>query len=283
MSRFLGQLVPPILKPVLKRTLRRRRWRRRVPQLGVPILSRGSYRVEFTRVELAGELYLVPRYAVHRPACQAVLSGRRYEPLTHDLVRDLLSARGGDLIHAGTFFGDMLPSFSRRCPGTVYAFEPVLENYLLAKLSIEQNDLANVAIFNAGLGSGLSIARVDTGEQAGPHQGGASHMAEKGQRTCLMTIDSLGLADVSVIQLDVERFELEALRGAVQTIEACRPTILIEDNSENCGDFLRGLSYVYAGSVPGLRVWATASNQMGIRHILREVLGHTRKPVRKAG
>lgn len=226
---------------------------------------------------------MVPRYAVHRPACQAILSGRRYEPITHDLVHALLSARGGNLIHAGTFFGDMLPSFSRTCPGTVYAFEPVLENYLLAKLSIEQNDLGNVVIFNAGLGSGLSVALVDTGEQAGPHRGGSSRMAEKGQRTCLMTIDSLGLEDVSVIQLDVEGFELEALRGAAQSIETCHPTILVEDNSENCGDFLRTLSYVYAGSVPGLHVWAATSNEVGIRRILWEVAGDARKDARKAG
>jgi hypothetical protein len=86
------------------------------------------------------------------------LSGRLYEPRTDKLVSRFLECRGGDLIHAGTFFGDMLPTFSRSCPGTVYAFEPVLENFILAKLCVDTNKLENVFLINAGLGDNLSIA-----------------------------------------------------------------------------------------------------------------------------
>lgn len=44
----------------------------------------------------------------------------------------------------------------------------------------------------------------------------------------LLAIDDLRLSRVDLIKIDVERMELDALRGAVQTIERCRPTLIIE-------------------------------------------------------
>ena len=45
-----------------------------------------------------------------------------------------------------------------------------------------------------------------------------------------MSIDALGLDQLSLIQLDVEGHELLALQGAQKTIERCAPIIMIEDN-----------------------------------------------------
>lgn len=276
MAQGLRQFVPPILRPFIRRLLRHLAPVRIGGGAQLPGMSNDSYRVNFRRVQAGGEFYFVPAYAINRPACQAILSGHYYEPLTHRLIQDLLNARTGDLIHAGTFFGDMLPSFSHSCAGTVYAFEPVLENYVLAKLSIEENDLDNVLIFNAGLGSELSAIRIDTGGEMGAHYGGGSRIAEAGQRTLMMTIDSLGLQSVSVLQLDVEGSELEALRGGVRTIKGSEPTILIEDNLGNCEPFLRSLSYVPVGSIPGLDLWATEASAVRIRNIVQDVVGDAR-------
>ena len=54
------------------------------------------------------------------------------------------------MVHAGTF-GDMLPNFSSlsKEPCT---FEPVLEN-LSWQISVERNQLRNVVLQNAALGS----------------------------------------------------------------------------------------------------------------------------------
>jgi hypothetical protein len=43
-----------------------------------------------------------------------------------------------------------------------------------------------------------------------------------------MTLDSLGLTDVSFMKIDIEGYEYYALLGAVDTITACRPVILYE-------------------------------------------------------
>lgn len=56
---------------------------------------------------------------------------------------------------------------------------------------------------------------------------GNEHHREHIKIQCI-TIDSLVLTDVAAMKIDVERHELAVLRGAMQTIERCRPTMLIE-------------------------------------------------------
>ena len=218
-----------------------------------PGAGASDYRIAFRRLAFEGDAFFLPRYAEHRPAVTEMLAGRRYEPATHVLMERLLRARPGDLIHAGTFFGDMLPTFARACRGTVLAFEPVLENYVLAKLCVQENGLDNVVMVNAGLAEAVGTARIDTGEER--HRGGTSEIAETGQPTALLPIDAFGREAVAVIQLDVEGHELSALRGAGRTLAASRPFVLVEDNRRECGPFLEGLGYEHRGAVPGLEVW----------------------------
>lgn len=272
MKDLVKQFVPPILLSGLRIFRKKQR-------IGVnvaighqkPKLSDSLYQIDFKHIDAGSEVHFVPIYAVHRPACQEVLAGRYYEPLTHALIGALLNDKPGNMIHAGTFFGDMLPSFSRKCSGTVYAFEPVLENYVLSKICIQQNNLENVIIFNAGLGKEMRVARIDTGDETSQHRGGRSHIGDAGQLTSLVAIDRLGLNSVSIIQLDVEGSELNALEGAVQTIETCRPAVLIEDNANNCAPLLKGLEYVQVGSIPGLAVWTDNQHASHVKDILQRL------------
>lgn len=230
-------------------------------------MKEGGYHLDYETVRLEDATYFVPAYARHRPACQAALGGRFYEPDTHRLVGLLMAWRPGSMVHAGTFFGDMLPSFSRKCPGTVYAFEPVLENYVLARLCVLENDLANVALHHAALGERIGVARVETHTQS-THRGGASRIAAAGQLTTVTTIDSLGAPDVNVIELDVEGYELPALQGAAATLDRCRPVVLVEDNRHACGPFLTARAYLHLGSVPGLHIWAPNEGAGALREVL---------------
>lgn len=224
------------------------------------ILREDQYRIGFKRVNVESEVHFVPAFARHRPASRAILAGRRFEPATHALVAALMAARPGNMVHAGTFFGDMLPSFADKCSGIVYAFEPVLEHFVLARLCVEVNDLANVMLQHAGLADLAGPARVDTGVDDWVHRGGASQISETGQRTMVTTVDNQDIGDLSVLHLDVEGFERAALAGSARTIAECRPTILIEDNAGNCSPLLNRYDYTLAGDVPGLSVWAHQDN-----------------------
>lgn len=223
--------------------------------------SKTVYQVEYTKVLLQdGSTYLVPKYARHRYAAQSILSGQYYEPETHRIVSAILCNLGGNMIHAGTFFGDMIPSFSRATSGQVFAFEPVLENYILAKLCIEENNLGNVYLLNAALGDAVGVTHVTTQDADGSHLGGASQISDLGQTVAMITIDSLNIEHINLIQLDVEGFEYSALKGAEKTLLRDSPIVMIEDNLSSCCGYLEQLEYSYFGSIPGLSIWCRANH-----------------------
>lgn len=239
---------------------RAERGKRRAEMWSQPDLKRRRHRppqtdtvrvfgIEASRVRFDGARYFVPAYASHRPVSQRILDGQLAEVGLHRLVARVLGERIGSMIHAGTFFGDMLPNFAAKCPRTVYAFEPVIENYLLARRTVLANRLGNVRLVHAALSDRVSIAEIQTSVD-GQHHGGASnivtepeHPTEHRQLVPTVTIDSLRLDDLALLQLDVEGHELPALVGAIETIRRCRPIIVIEDNRANCGAFLDGLGY----------------------------------------
>jgi FkbM family methyltransferase len=196
--------------------------------------------------------FFVPEYAAHKPVAKRILSGRLVVPRLHQLVRDVLAHRPGSMVHAGAFFGDMLTSFSRKTPGTVYAFEPVLENYLFAHAAVEANRLDNVLLFHAGLGSDNALVQVETENANGRHLGGMSYIIQperrrpplNTQRVPLLTVDQFKIPDLSLIQLDVEGYEPFVLRGAERSIAAHRPVIVVEDTVGRCADLLSAWRYV---------------------------------------
>lgn len=209
--------------------------------------------VETTVVRFDGSVYYVPSYAAHRPVARKILNKGYVEPGLHRLVQRVMTRRPGSMISAGVFFGDMLPSFSRKTPGLVYAFEPVIENYLLARAVAMANDLSNVVLLHAGLGAepGPGLASIGTSRIGLRHLGGAARIISgsqeaefRWQRVPMLSIDQLAIPDLSMIQLDVEGYELLVLKGAIGTIRAQQPVIVVEDNRKECPEFLSELKYV---------------------------------------
>jgi FkbM family methyltransferase len=211
--------------------------------------------------ESNGFRFAVPDYARHRPAAKAILSGRLYEPITHEFVGCVTSKLEGSVVTAGAFFGDFLPSFSGFTQGNVYAFEPVLENYLCAGLTVELNDLHNVRLYHSALGDDIGSVDIET-LLDGQHAGGASRLisSEGDQRAPQVRLDAFGINDLVLLQLDVEGSEYGALEGARETIFQNRPIVAIEDNGKLCGPLLESYDYAHIGRIPGLSLWASARN-----------------------
>ena len=154
----------------------------------------------------------------------------------------------------------MLPTFSAAVTGNVYAFEPVLENYILANLCMQHNELKNVLLFHSALGAETQNLRINTKEFDGQHRGGASAIDSVGSLCLANSIDSLPIQNLTMIQLDIEGFELQALLGATDTIREQRPIVAIEDNHNNCSEFLDNSQYEHRLSIPGLEIWSPAEN-----------------------
>ena len=121
----------------------------------VEFIEKDTYVLDFKKVSLDGDIYFEPKYANYIPIKRGIfdktLYGTIHESMTHKFVANLFAHFKGSMIHAGAFCGDMLPSFSKSVNGFVYAFEPVLENFIMSKQTVMQNNLQNVFLFNAAL------------------------------------------------------------------------------------------------------------------------------------
>lgn len=133
---------------------------------------------------------------------------------------------------------------------------PVRLSALFGEVVTVEPDRANFGCLMANLGdtTGINIdARFAAfGEEPGdcrivevrPGNCGA-HRIEPGGSIPVLTIDSLGL-DPDCIWLDIEGYELHALKGARATIERCGPVICVEE---------KGLAASYGERPEDLAAW----------------------------
>lgn len=170
-----------------------------------------------------------------RPSMMATVSDvSKY--LKHIKHRNVAVQAGGNV----GIFPKELAKFFRR----VYTFEPDKENWnCLIKNATEDN----ITKINAALGDcerSVSIKSVRD-------NCGASYVSD-GLDVDLKTIDGLNLEGCDLIQLDIEGYEIFALRGAIETIKKYKPLIIIEDNGLSmrynvlkgeCDKMLRDLNY----------------------------------------
>lgn len=182
--------------------------------------------------------YCVPQSSYNRPAAQKILAGKVWES---DTIEFMLNHAGeGDIVHAGTYFGDFIPALSQACRNSakLWTFEPNPENYRCASITIAINNLQNVESHNAGLGARRDSIFMKTSDEKGNSLGGCSWMAEgdKSNQKQFTQVDILKLDDalpterkVSIIQLDVECYEKQALMGAIETIKRCKPILILEN------------------------------------------------------
>jgi len=125
-------------------------------------------------------------------------------------------------IQAGGACG-MYPKLLSKQFKTVYTFEPQHENfYFLSKNCPEKN----IIKFNAALGSETGFISLEKPENT--NQGEFTVDDTKGGIIPVLTIDSFNFPVVDFIQLDVEGYEAEVLKGAVKTIKKHKPLISIE-------------------------------------------------------
>jgi FkbM family methyltransferase len=184
--------------------------------------------------------YCVPRSAMRRPASRRVLAGLVWEESTIEYM--VAHCGDGDVVTAGTFFGDFLPPLSRALAprATLWAFEPNPESYRCAAVTVLINDLKNVKLVHGALGEKRGQGELIVSNFDGQALGGISQMkgivdqdGARGEHALpvdVIAIDEVvpASAQVSVLQLDVEGAEELALTGAIATIRRSRPVLIVE-------------------------------------------------------
>ena len=133
-----------------------------------------------------------------------------------DLCKEFRTAiqAGGNI---GIYPGALAQRFTR-----VYTVEPDAANF--AALQINTSNQQKIIARRAAFGKERGRAAID---QIQPDNIGA-HQIQQGDEFEVITIDSLGVTDCDLLQLDVEGSEHEALLGAIATIEASWPVITLE-------------------------------------------------------
>lgn len=186
------------------------------------------------------------------PVLNAIKEGRVWEATTLDYIAHH-HPKETSIVHAGTYFGDMLPLFSQLvgAKGVVWAFEPVPLFYECAMDTVQLNGLPNVALYNAalsdrpaslwmraGLGGGSKIDN----DVANPKQAGLKEV----QAVALDDLLGPDCGRIGTIHLDVEGYECIALQGALKTIAFHRPMVILEVWPEKYGEiglFMSQLGY----------------------------------------
>lgn len=179
-------------------------------------------------------VYSLPDGVSDRPAAKAVLSGGVYEPETIAFMRE--NCKTGDVIHAGTFFGDFIPALSKALAprAKLWAFEPNPGNFAAAEKTVSMNALGNVELTNAALSDTEGELLFRTRNRKGKPLGGLSrHVDKPGEgvepvQALMLDFHVPRERDVSILQLDVEGHEKQALRGAFHLIRRCRPILILE-------------------------------------------------------
>jgi FkbM family methyltransferase len=230
----IKRLIPRRMMPIARTAYRRMRFRPTDD-----ILSAAKYKAlpalkcSISYNVLGG--YCVPESSRDRPAAQAILDNHVWEPRTIEFITE--HCGHADIVHAGTFFGDFLPALSKGAApnAKVWAFEPSSENYRCARITMEINALDNVVLINAGLGSRQEQLFLRTKDEGGRPLGGHSQITRGvdllfGEQVQIVRIDDAVPPDrnVTIVQLDVEGHEKEALLGGLETIRRCRPILVLE-------------------------------------------------------
>lgn len=167
---------------------------------------------------------------------KTLLAGEVYERDTIEIIKE---HRGdGIVVHAGAFIGDMLPALSGPS-NRIYAFEPGEEFFRCCEITMALNFADNehdTTLIRKGLGAEQEFVRLLTKSTETLSEGGVSRIMThpdgvepyRMETIEVTTIDLSVPPGVSLIHLDVEGFEEQALKGAVMHLRTSKPVLILE-------------------------------------------------------
>lgn len=157
-----------------------------------------------------------------------------------------------------------------RAFGTVIAVEPSKDTFDALIWNLNQWGCTNVLARQVALGrtAGTVTMHLDEKQTKRKNTGGRFAAIDGNGEVERSTIDSWRLPDVDFLKLDIEGSELQALEGAVETLQHCRPVVLVEQKGlgeryfgESLGAvtaFLRTHGYRCVQRVGSDEIWRSA-------------------------
>jgi FkbM family methyltransferase len=181
-----------------------------------------------------------------------ILEGAAFDPQEVDMALSLLGLRrqyfgdGVAALDCGANIGVHTIEWAKRMSGwgQVIAIEAQERIYYALAGNIAINNCFNARAIHAAVAAQSGTMKVPVPDYLSPGSFGSlelrrgentefigqpiDYTEDKAATIRTLTIDSLGLARIDLIKLDVEGMELEALAGARGSIERARPILIVE-------------------------------------------------------
>ncbi len=133
----------------------------------------------------------------------------------------------GIVLDIGANIGTHTLTYARTAD-MVYAFEPQPLMFDMLCTNLLLNNVVNVTPIQCALGPTDGITYMNIHDPTQPNSP-AGEGVGKGESTVSMhKLDSLGIGKVDFIKMDIEGYELEALKGMKETLEKYQPVLYIE-------------------------------------------------------
>lgn len=146
-----------------------------------------------------------------------------------ELWRWLLAQRGSvrTIVDSGANIGQTALTFAALLPqARIYAYEPGADARAWLAEGVAANNFSQITVECTGLGSAAGTARLASEDNDERHGSWNKISTTVGEPITIATLDDeldrLGLATLDLWKLDMEGYEIEALRGAKRALAAGR-------------------------------------------------------------
>ena len=230
-----------------------------------------NYILKYVQHKIKNDIFFIPTSNFHRRDINQFLNSNPEEKDTYEFIAKLMPLLKGDLVHAGCYLGEMLPSFSRSLyhGNKLYCFEPIFEQYFCSRKVIKANNLSNVVIFNCALSDELGSGGLNCFDNKNrPLASRSSVKKSLDNEVTFLKIDNLEINNLGCIHLDIEGHEYFALKGAEIAIQRSKPVILVEDEEKKLSPFFMKKGYFIFKELSALTVWIHPTKASLIQSLL---------------
>jgi FkbM family methyltransferase len=132
------------------------------------------------------------------------------------------------VIHIGAHYGEEIPEYIKNGISELHLFEPLSENYKILRNNLQDLEI-NWASYNTALGSKnerVTMFVSDNEQQSSSILTPKDHLTHHPnvrfpttEEVVVDTLDSFEIENCNFINMDVQGYELEVLKGATETLE----------------------------------------------------------------
>ncbi|MEZ4838929.1 FkbM family methyltransferase [Flavobacterium sp.] len=225
MNKFqIAQIVCSYLPPIISQNIRNKI---------VTIQDGEKLKVDFKKRSITGSIFPGNTSDFH-----AMIFGVNgfYDWRNIILVHEILKHKKGDIIEVGANVGtETIALTDLASPNSVYAFEPLPQNFEYLRKIINLNSFNNLFIYNQLVSDfpGKTHFKIPN-----ENQSGSGHIASSSDKNTqefeVITLDEklAHLNSFSTILIDVEGFEYQVLKGGLNLINKFKPYVICEVNKK---------------------------------------------------